>query len=315
MLFFQGSIFRNRPLAFCTPYTGGGSSLVKGEGAGGGGALGGGPSHQATAAFATKNNNGQKIKGKLAIHQKSRSTSTFDNVSLDTEDEMDNIPYTGKVSNINKNQHSSSSDNQSVISELSDRTGGKNNNNNNNNENGSSSPDERVKALLREGMASATKKGEGSTKAGDITAREGNQGPQPSNNGEDVLPLRTKPQTVASSLTSNKTATPGLLSWNDIQTTYTEFKTSRNKGKPEKSSILSSIVYDVQFCGLYFCGIDTTTDGDDIIDAGGACGGAMMNNNDKYENEMKQKKEDRKRQTDENFLGKIINCVPSGCGY
>ena len=290
--------------------------MVKGEGAAGGegGALGGGPSHQATAAFATKNNNGQKIKGKLAIHQKSRSTSTFDNVSLDTEDEMDNIPYTGKVSTNNKNQHSSS-DNQSVISELSDRTGGNNNNNNNNNENGSSSPDERVKALLREGMASATKKGEGSTKvAGDITAGEGHQGQQPSN-GEDVLPLRTKPQTVASSLSSHKTATPGLLSWYDIQTTYTEFKTSRNKGKPEKSSILSSIVYDVQFCGLYFCGIDTTTDGDDIIDAGGACGGAMMNNNDKYENEMKQKKEDRKRQTDENFLGKIINCVPSGCGY
>ena len=293
----------------CTPYTGGGGSLVKGEGAAGGegGALGGGPS-QATAAL-TKNNNGQKIKGKLAIHQKSRSTSTFDNVSLDTEDELDNIPYTGKVSNINKNQHSSSSDNQSVISELSDRTGG-----NNNTENGNS-PEERVKALLREGMASATKKGEGS-KAGDITAGGGNQG-QPPSNGEDVLPLRTKPQTVASSLTSNKTATPGLLSWYDIQTTYTEFKTSRNKGKPEKSSILSSIVEDVQFCGLYFCGIDTTTDGDDDIiatGAGGACG-AMMNNNDKYENEMKLKKEDRKRQTDENFLGKIINCVPSGCGY
>lgn len=215
-------------------------------------------------------------------HHSKVSTSTFDNVSLDTEEEdnLFNDEKYGYTSSSTQNQlgMAKPGDNGSVISEISDRTGGRN---------AAANPDERVKALLREGMAA--------TKANAASAP---RVPPPS-------PTTSKTSKLTDQDNTQNTS-KGTFTWNEIKHNYTTFKTSRNNGLKEKSngSILSSIIEDVQFCGLYFCGIDTTTCGDDEAKA-------------KYEENLKLKKMDRKREADDTFLGSVISCVPSSvaqCG-
>jgi len=216
-------------------------------------------------------------------HHSKVSTSTFDNVSLDTEEEdnLFNDEKYGYTTSSNTANHqlgmAKPGDNGSVISEISDRTGGRN---------AAANPDERVKALLREGMA-ATKS----------NAASAPRVPPPS-------PTTSKTSKLTDQDNTQNTS-KGTFTWNEIKHNYTTFKTSRNNGLKEKSngSILSSIIEDVQFCGLYFCGIDTTTDNDEA--------------KAKYEESLKLKKMERKREADDTFLGSVISCVPSSvaqCG-
>ena len=213
-------------------------------------------------------------------HHSKVSTSTFDNVSLDTEEEdnLFNDEKYGYTSSTNQLGMAKPGDNGSVISEISDRTGGNN---------AAANPDERVKALLREGMA-ATKSN---------AAASAPRVPPPS-------PTTSKTSKLTDQDNTQNTS-KGTFTWSEIKHNYTTFKTSRNNGLKEKSngSILSSIIEDVQFCGLYFCGIDTTTDNDEA--------------KAKYEESLKLKKMERKREADDTFLGSVISCVPSSvaqCG-
>ena len=243
----------------------------------------------------TGNNNNMAAEANLVANAKAQSmtkrhhskvsTSTFDNVSLDTEEEdnLFNDEKYGYTSSSGATNHqlgmAKPGDNGSVISEISDRTGGNNA--------AAGSPDERVKALLREGMA-ATKANSAAASAPRVTP--------PS-------PTTSKTSKLTNEETQN--TSKGTFTWSEIKHNYTTFKTSRNNGLKEKSngSILSSIIEDVQFCGLYFCGIDTTTDNDEA--------------KAKYEESLKLKKMERKREADDTFLGSVISCVPSSvaqCG-
>jgi len=215
-------------------------------------------------------------------HHSKVSTSTFDNVSLDTEEEdnLFNDEKYGYTSSAQTNQlgMAKPGDNGSVISEISDRTGGRN---------AAANPDERVKALLREGMAA--------TKANAAASAPRVPPPSPTTSKTSKLTDQDNTQNTSK----------GTFTWNEIKHNYTTFKTSRNNGLKEKSNgtILSSIIEDVQFCGLYFCGIDTTTDNDEA--------------KAKYEESLKLKKMERKREADDTFLGSVISCVPSSvaqCG-
>ena len=212
-------------------------------------------------------------------HHSKVSTSTFDNVSLDTEEEdnLFNDEKYGFTSSAQTNQlgMAKPGDNGSVISEISDRTGGNGGN-----------PEARVQALLREGMAA--------TKANSAAGPPRIPPPSPTTSKTSKLTDQDNTQNTSK----------GTFTWSEIKHNYTTFKTSRNNGLKEKSngSILSSIIEDVQFCGLYFCGIDTTTNDDEA--------------KAKYES-LKLKKMERKRETDDTFLGSVISCVPSSvaqCG-
>ncbi|KAL9183236.1 hypothetical protein ACHAXT_005023 [Thalassiosira profunda] len=208
-------------------------------------------------------------------HKKKTSTSTFDNVSV-SDDELDHIPVSGIVG----------ASGQSVISEMSERTGAGGNS--------------AVKALLKEGMdslrAKATEAKEDSPGRETRTQllRQISHAASGELSEKADQPSRTAPSTVPSSTMSIGMAGRNFLT--GVKDTYKQFKFSHNDGKKEKGSILQSIVEDVQFCGLYFCGIDTTHD-----ESGG-----------KYEDALKAKKEDRKREMDDTFLGKVISC--DGCG-
>lgn len=216
-------------------------------------------------------------------HKPKSSSSTFDNVSL-SDEEMDNIPFTGIVD----------SSNQSVMSEISERTGG----------GPLSGTDEAVKAILREGMESAMFKSRQEQQQASKNSK--GKASVSENNGS---PSRETHTTAKSSIASNgngcqqsvkSTLSKSCSSNNnnlldDIQTTYTRFKIERNNGQKEnKSSILNSIIEDIQFCGLYFCGIDTTQDD--------------FQEEEDHANDKKKQKEERKKELDDTFLGRVIKC-------
>ena len=159
-----------------------------------------------------------------------------------------------------------------------------------------------VKALLRDGMESARQKHTQETperrtmcnKAKGLSMIK-------EASGGDSSPSRNTHSTAKSTVSEKSKS---FLE--DIQTTYTNFKTKRNNGQKEnKNSILQSIVEDVQFCGLYFCGIDTTTDNGDS---------SINGDVDKYDEKMKKKKEERKREAEDTFLGKVVRCGNCGDG-
>ena len=302
----------------CVPYTGGGGSLLNGTDGKNSSGRNGSPDDSrlmdtptretgvaltmnmaSSQAALTNNNNSQqqtKKRGGGGGRGRTQSSSTFDNVSLDTEDELDNIPFNGMVQR---------SDN-SVISEISERS--------RRTATQSQVGEGAVKALLREGMVN-------------VNLRENGMllDPALSNESESTLRRRSSHHNQqqqlninnkndgAKSTTSSKTSNYNNL-LEDITSNYTKFKTSRNNGQKEGRSILSSIIEDVQFCGLYFCGIDTTVTEDDEE-------AAMMQKNNKgggvssYEETLKKKKEGRKKETEDTFLGKVISCVPKTmCG-
>lgn len=254
-------------------------------------------------------------------HQKKTSSSTFSNVSI-SDDEMDNIPFTGIV-----NQYlNDSGDHQSVMSELSERTSSRLN------------PEyDAVREILRDGMESCNAKRKEQEniketkaakvvnsklklltmiKAEDTNDKNTNSN---SNKGDNGSTDTTAKSSGAKSTLTSSTTTNMLQ---NIQSNYSKFKTSRNNGQKESTTILSSIIEDLQFCGLYLCGIDTTDDDDEnnngcslFTNNKGGCGGGGKGTKG-YEDSMKKKKEERKKETEDTFLGKVIKCgnnVP-GCG-
>jgi len=238
-------------------------------------------------------------------HRKDTSNGTFSNVSLSDDEDMDNIPFTGIVND----------EAQSVISEISERTGGPLEGNIHSGGNANT-----VKALLREGMESARQRhaSQGLTQErrtnvtvtnGDKPSkREGGGGglAKIKEGGSDASPSRNTATTARSSdaFSGGDGAGSRRSFLEDIQRTYAKFKTDRNGGRHEKSSVLQSIIEDVQFCGLYFCGIDTTTSDDN-----------SRTGDDKYDDLMKRKRDERKRDVDDTFLGKVIQCGNDyGCG-
>jgi len=288
------------------------------------------------------NNNSRNQNFASSNHRPNASNSTFSNISLSSDEDMDNIPFNGIVNDSA----------QSVISEISERTGGallegnsvvysySDDNNTNNNNNNYMSHTDAVKALLREGMESARQKQAASTapnktkqqqqqqqgglskiREGSATTNSGGGGGGGSNHGGSHSTHTTARSTIDSCNCNNNnnnnnhhhnsnSSKPNKNFLEDIHHTYSKFKTDRNGGKDENGnrSILSSIIEDVQFCGLYFCGIDTTRDnwGD---------AGHSQTGDDKYDELMKKRREDRKRAADETFLGKVISCGDSyGCG-
>lgn len=253
-------------------------------------------------------------------HQKKTSSSTFSNVSI-SDDEMDNIPFTGIV-----NQYlNDSGDHQSVMSELSERTSSRLN------------PEyDAVREILRDGMESCNAKRKEQEniketkaakvvnsklklltmiKAEDTNDKNTNSN---SNKGDNGSTDTTAKSSGAKSTLTSSTTTNMLQ---NIQSNYSKFKTSRNNGQKESTTILSSIIEDLQFCGLYLCGIDTTEDDENnngcslFTNNKGGCGGGGKGTKG-YEDSMKKKKEERKKETEDTFLGKVIKCgnnVP-GCG-
>lgn len=134
----------------------------------------------------------------------------------------------------------------------------------------------------------------------------------------------------------------------DVQLSYNKFKASRtstptmnnnNKSSPSAAAtsstsspsptattaattattILHSLMEDLQFCGLYLCGnLHDTTTGDDCCPsrnhANGGGGGGVAHSSS-YEEVRMKKKEDRKKEADMTFVGKVIECgTETRCG-
>lgn len=196
------------------PYTGDSSGMVL-------------ASNMATANEAVSNSPGRnRINKGNSHHLPNPSTSTFSNVSLS----------------------------QSVICEISERTGGAL-------EDSVGGTNDAVKALWRDGVESARQKHASQEsperRTNNITVVNKSKGiAQIKEVSGDYSPSRKTHTTAKSTVRSKCKNFP-----EDIQTSYTRFKTTRNHGQKEnKNSILQSIIEDVQFCGLYSCGIDTNPD-------------------------------------------------------
>ena len=286
----------------CVPYTGGGGSLVNGVGAEG-------KNHTPTTRGASNQaavlTNSQQTKKHVNVvgggkARRTQSSSTFDNVSLDTEEEDElnlQIPFNGEMKMIPGIRPSD----DSVISEISERSSSRRTQ--------SHVGERAVKALLREGMVNAKLRDSGMLVDPLPSSEESPRSHQ--QEGQMMNINNNKNDGTTKSTTSSKRSSNNNLFLEDIQNNYYKFKTSRNNGLKEGRSILSSIIEDVQFCGLYFCGIDTTTTEDDE---------ALMqkkanNKGGTYEETLKMKKEGRKKETEDTFLGKVISCVPKTmCG-
>mmetsp|Transcript_268 Transcript_268/g.514 ORF Transcript_268/g.514 Transcript_268/m.514 type:complete len:525 (+) Transcript_268:287-1861(+) len=219
---------------------------------------------------------------KKAGHRQTKSAGTFSNVSLSSEE--DAIPFSGIVNDSA----------QSVISEISERTGGPGGR-------GAEGSSDAVQAILREGMENVQRKQNVDSSHEILTKIKETRGGK---NTKDEM-------------SSGSSAKRTLFA--DMQTKYTRFKNSRrsrpkegdnkkgndSNNKSPSVGVLHSIMEDVQFCGLYFCGIDTTTDG---------FGTNNVLLEDSYDDLMKREKEDRKKEADNTFLGTVIQCGNNYCG-
>lgn len=254
---------------------------------------------------ANNNNEPQKAAGAARRgHRQDMSNGTFDNVSV-SDDEMDLIPMTGVV---NRGGAVGDSD-QSVISEISERTGvaleggG-----------GDDSDAARVRALLKDGMKNV-RRGEATSAA--MTKERKVKG------AADSSPSRNTHSTARSTRsgmggdgggsaggggTGGQSSRGSLLG--DIRSNYERFKTSRSGGGSKRggaATLLQTVMEDLEFCGLYFCGIDTTTPHNQDAEANVKPGDVG------YDEVMRRRKEERKMDADDNFLGKVIRCGGDGC--
>ncbi|KAL7533361.1 hypothetical protein ACHAWF_004470 [Thalassiosira exigua] len=232
-------------------------------------------------------------------HRPNHSIDTFDMSVSDCE--MDQIPMSGVASG----------GGGSVVSEISERTGGHARTGSFGRASASGGSGGAVKALLKEGMERVRNEGDGRAQAAVVVTPERvardrvqdlsmikEEGGSNKPGGDKPSPSR-ETHTTAKSTASFASQKRGFV--RDLQENYATFKTERNGVKKEKGSALQSILEDVQFCGLYFCGMDTTVAGEEQT---------------KYEAEVKEKKAERKREADDTFLGKVIDVgrgIP-GCG-
>ena len=86
-------------------------------------------------------------------------------------------------------------------------------------------------------------------------------------------------------------------------TTSSKHTTNNNTPNKNNRSFLKSIIEDIQFCGMYFCGIDTTVEDDGQL-TDKCKDGRMMYGT--------PSKEARAREMDDSLLGKFVMCT--GCG-
>jgi hypothetical protein len=155
-----------------------------------------------------------------------------------------------------------------------------------------------------------------------VTSPQTTKVPTPSKGGtranrdESNSPSRDTCTTKKSTLTGCTGAFSDHLPKNflhDLRTTYAQFKAAlndknestgagggNNDNTNSNSGMFQSFVEDVQFCGLYFCGLDTTD----------CC--ADPDEKKRYEDSLKKKKEERKREADDTFLGKVIAVCGEG---
>eukprot|EP00984_Skeletonema_dohrnii_P019006 scaffold9001_cov73-Skeletonema_dohrnii-CCMP3373.AAC.2 len=107
--------------------------------------------------------------------------------------------------------------------------------------------------------------------------------------------------TISTVSTSANNSGGGLSS---VESAYGKYKQQRNntntKKKTENRSFLKSIMEDIQFCGMYFCGLDTTVEDD----------GQLTDNRDVLQGSPS--KEARAKEMDSTFLGKFVNCAACG---
>eukprot|EP00573_Skeletonema_grethae_P001352 CAMPEP_0201689102 /NCGR_PEP_ID=MMETSP0578-20130828/2748_1 /ASSEMBLY_ACC=CAM_ASM_000663 /TAXON_ID=267565 /ORGANISM="Skeletonema grethea, Strain CCMP 1804" /LENGTH=577 /DNA_ID=CAMNT_0048173627 /DNA_START=306 /DNA_END=2039 /DNA_ORIENTATION=+ len=74
---------------------------------------------------------------------------------------------------------------------------------------------------------------------------------------------------------------------------------TKGKKKTQNRSIFKAIIEDIQFCGMYFCGLDTTVEDD----------GQLTDNNKQGDLMRSPSKEARAKEMDSTFLGKFVNCA------
>jgi hypothetical protein len=110
---------------------------------------------------------------------------------------------------------------------------------------------------------------------------------------------------TVSTVSSTNNSAGGITS---VESAYNKFKRNKNKGKAENRSILHAIIEDIQFCGMYFCGLDTTSVEPDPDD-GQLTDHQLQRDVSPHSTPSK---EDRAKEMDNTFLGKFIQCTPCG---
>ena len=123
--------------------------------------------------------------------------------------------------------------------------------------------------------------------------------------GSDSSPSRNsgRTRTTARSSTFSGGRRPSRDVLTDLRRRYARFKASRIRTRTngrERGSVLGGIAEDVQFCGLYLCGFDTTLD--------------EKKGKDGYEDEARRMDAERRRDAEDTFLGRVINCSETACG-
>ncbi|KAK1732749.1 hypothetical protein QTG54_016552 [Skeletonema marinoi] len=106
--------------------------------------------------------------------------------------------------------------------------------------------------------------------------------------------------TISTVSTSGNNSGGGLSS---VESAYGNYKqqqrtTTNTKKKTENRSLLKSIMEDIQFCGMYFCGLDTTVEDD----------GQLTDN----KRDGSPSKKARAKEMDSTFLGKFVKCATCG---
>jgi len=124
-----------------------------------------------------------------------------------------------------------------------------------------------------------------------------------------AVPTSTTPLRKQSSNNNNTISTVSTSANNSggglsiVESAYGNYKqqqrtTTNTKKKTENRSLLKAIMEDIQFCGMYFCGLDTTVEDD----------GQLTDN----KRDGSPSKKARAKEMDSTFLGKFVKCATCG---
>ena len=121
-----------------------------------------------------------------------------------------------------------------------------------------------------------------------------------SNNNNTVS---TVSMTSAANNSSKNNPSSSSNNTTGIDTAYDKYKRTKNKGNNNNNrSILKAIYEDIQFCGMYFCGLDTTVEDD-----------GQLTDQRRAVVVVEKSKEERAKEMDNTFLGKFVKCAEP-CG-
>jgi len=129
---------------------------------------------------------------------------------------------------------------------------------------------------------------------------------QSSSNNNTISTVSTSATNSGGGLTSVESASGNYKQQQQQQRSNNS--TKGNKPTETKRSIFKAIIEDIQFCGMYFCGLDTTVEDDgqltdnkkDLLRGGGSSPGGGKS------------KKARAKEMDSTFLGKFVNCANYG---